>query len=97
MNAIDKIKAKLAAYPDVQYSESSNGIEVYPRDPGIHCWAAYQAVGVHGAFRRLARRVHVGGGCSQLLWVWALAEMPTQDPLPRRDSNQMGRGGIRRW
>ena len=32
MNAIQKIKAKLSAYPDVQYSESANGIEVHPRD-----------------------------------------------------------------
>jgi hypothetical protein len=32
MNAIQKIKAKLSAYPDVQYSESANGIEVHPKD-----------------------------------------------------------------
>ena len=33
MNAIDKIKARLAAYPDVRYSERENEIEVHPRDP----------------------------------------------------------------
>jgi hypothetical protein len=32
MNAIQKIKAKLSAYPDVQYSESAAGIKVHPRD-----------------------------------------------------------------
>ena len=32
MNAIQKIKAKLSAYPDVRYSESADGIEVHPRD-----------------------------------------------------------------
>jgi hypothetical protein len=30
MNAIQKIKTKLLAYPDVQYSESADGIEVHP-------------------------------------------------------------------
>ena len=32
MNAIQKIKAKLSAYPDIQYSESADGIVVHPRD-----------------------------------------------------------------
>lgn len=32
MDAIQKIKAKLSKYPDVQYSESADGIEVHPRD-----------------------------------------------------------------
>jgi hypothetical protein len=32
MNAIQKIKTKLSAYPDVQYSESADGIDVHPRD-----------------------------------------------------------------
>ena len=32
MNAIQKIKTKLSAYPDVQYSESADAIEVHPRD-----------------------------------------------------------------
>ena len=32
MNAIEKIKAKLSAYPDVRYSEHPNQIEVHPRD-----------------------------------------------------------------
>lgn len=32
MNAIQKIKTKLSAHPDVQYSESADGIEVHPRD-----------------------------------------------------------------
>lgn len=32
MNAIQKIKTKLSAYPNVQYSESADGIEVHPRD-----------------------------------------------------------------
>jgi hypothetical protein len=32
MNAIQKIKTKLSAYPDVEYSESTDGIEVHPRD-----------------------------------------------------------------
>lgn len=32
MNAIQKIKTKLSAYPDVQYSESADGIEVHPKD-----------------------------------------------------------------
>jgi hypothetical protein len=32
MNAIQKIKTKLSAYPDVQYSESADGIEVHPRN-----------------------------------------------------------------
>jgi hypothetical protein len=32
MNAIEKIKAKLSAYPDVQYSDSADEIEVHPRD-----------------------------------------------------------------
>ena len=33
MNAIEKIKAKLSAYPDVRYSESPDHIEVHPGDP----------------------------------------------------------------
>jgi hypothetical protein len=33
MNTIEKIKAKLSAYPDVRYSESADQIEVHPRDP----------------------------------------------------------------
>ena len=33
MNAIDKIKARLAPYADVRYSERENEIEVHPRDP----------------------------------------------------------------
>ena len=32
MNAIQKIKTMLSAYPDVRYSESADGIEVHPRD-----------------------------------------------------------------
>jgi hypothetical protein len=32
MNTIQKIKTKLTAYPDVQYSESADGIEVHPSD-----------------------------------------------------------------
>lgn len=32
MNAIEKIKAKLSAYPDVRYSETADEIEVHPRD-----------------------------------------------------------------
>ena len=32
MNAIQKIKTKLSAYPDVRYSQSADGIEVHPRD-----------------------------------------------------------------
>jgi hypothetical protein len=32
MNTIEKITVKLSAYPDVQYSESADGIEVHPRD-----------------------------------------------------------------
>jgi hypothetical protein len=32
MNAIEKIKAKLAAYPDVRYSERPNRIDVHPKD-----------------------------------------------------------------
>ena len=32
MNAIQKIKTKLSAYADVQYSESADAIEVHPRD-----------------------------------------------------------------
>jgi hypothetical protein len=32
MNAIEKIKAKLSAYPDLRYSERPNQIEVHPRD-----------------------------------------------------------------
>lgn len=32
MNAIEKIKAKLAMYPDVRYSERENEIEVHPHD-----------------------------------------------------------------
>jgi hypothetical protein len=32
MNAIQKIKTKLSAYPEVEYSESASGIEVHPRD-----------------------------------------------------------------
>jgi hypothetical protein len=32
MNAIQKIKTKLSAYRDVQYSESADGIEVHPRN-----------------------------------------------------------------
>jgi hypothetical protein len=32
MNAIEKIKAKLSAYSDVQYSEGPDQIEVHPRN-----------------------------------------------------------------
>jgi len=32
MTVIDEVKAKLAKYPDVQYSETSDSIEVHPVD-----------------------------------------------------------------
>lgn len=32
MSAIERIKAKLAKYPDVRYSETAKGIEIHPRD-----------------------------------------------------------------
>jgi hypothetical protein len=35
MNAIEKIKAKLSAYPDVPYSERANYIDVYPKDSSV--------------------------------------------------------------
>jgi hypothetical protein len=33
MNAIEKVKAKLSAYPEIRYSEGPDLIEVHPRDP----------------------------------------------------------------
>ena len=60
MTAIERIKTRLSAHPEIRYSEGPNEIDVKPPDSsGVQRGLSEHLYGLHGQFRGLARRVHV--------------------------------------
>jgi hypothetical protein len=91
MNAIEKIKAKLAAYPDVRYSERPNRIDVHPKDQSGFAvrlqitTSGFSLISLTAGTKSSRLKTK-----HSLLRVWALAEMPPRDRSSRLHAHQMG-------